>query len=90
MVLWFIIFVDAGFHGYILNVPDIRCSPIKVLYFKAVLHDGSNEAALISYNPGLHGILEIPVNTEEIVKVLDFVLLGYILVLKLRLKDSKR
>ena len=38
-------------------------------YFKAVLHDGSNEAALILYNPGLHGILESAVNTDKIVKV---------------------
>ena len=90
MVLWFITFVDAGFHGYVLNMSNMRCSPSKVKYFKAVLHDGSNETALILYNPGLHGILESPVNTEEIVKVSDFVLLGYVLILKLRLKDSKR
>ena len=59
-------------------------------YFKAVLHDGSNETALIMYNPSLRGILESAVNTEEIVKVSDFVLLGYVLILKLSLKDSKR
>ena len=87
LVLWFIIFVDAGFRGYVLNVSNIRCSPSKVKYFKAVLHNGSNEAALIPYNPGLHSNLKSAVNTKKIVKVSDFVLLSYALVLQLRLKD---
>ena len=30
------------------------------------MHDGSNETALISYNPGLLGILENAVNTDKI------------------------
>ena len=90
LVLWFIIFVDTGFRGYVLNVSNIRCSPSKVKYFKAVLDDGSNEAALISYNPELHSNLKSAVNTEKIFKVSDFVLLSYALVLKLRLKDWKR
>ena len=51
---------------------NIRCSPSKVKYFKAVLHDGSNEKALILYNPGLHNILESAVNTDKIVKISDF------------------
>ena len=51
---------------------NIRCSPSKVKYFKAVLHDGSNETTLISYNPGLHHILESAVNTDKIVKISDF------------------
>ena len=71
LVLWFIIFVDTGFRGYVLNVSNIRCSPSKVKYFKAVLDDGSNEAALISYNPELHSNLKSAVNTEKIFKVSD-------------------
>ena len=66
---------------------NMRCSTSKVKYFKADLHDGSNETALILYNPGLHGTLESAVNTDQIAKVSDFVLLGHILVLKLRLED---
>lgn len=42
------------------------------MYFKAVLHDGSNETALIFYNPGLHGILEKAINTDKAVKISDF------------------
>ena len=56
---WFfdiLFFVDAGFHGYVLNVSNIRCSLSKVKCFKVVLHDGSNETALILYNSSLHGI----------------------------------
>ena len=59
-------FVDAGFNGYVLNVSNVRCSPSKVKYFKAVLHNGSKESALISFNPGLLGILESAVNTDRI------------------------
>ena len=72
---WFfdiLFFVDAGFHGYVLNVSNIRCSLSKVKCFKVVLHDGSNETALILYNSSLHGISESALNTGKIVKISDF------------------
>ena len=55
-----------------MNVFNIRCSPSKVKYFKAVLHDGSSEIALILYNPGLYGLLVSAVKTDKIVKISDF------------------
>lgn len=65
-------FLGTGYHGYVVKVSNVKCSPNKVKYFNALMHDGEKETPIVSYNTTLHSIYETAHTTDKVLKVINF------------------
>lgn len=63
--------LDLGYHGYVIKLSNIKVSPSKVKYFRATMHDGTNEKSVLSYNHTLHAVMNSAQLTDK--PVLNFI-----------------
>ena len=61
-----------SYHGYVIKLTNIMTSLSKTKYFKGVLHDGSKEMSILSYNQSLYGTLTKGKDFDKPVKSLNY------------------